>query len=179
MKYSHGILGLFALLFITLVVNPRIIFKMQNNILGRLVLIGVVLLSTTSNVTLGLLSALCLIIVSNMFFMEGMDNINLNDSGKTIGDDTVEEAGVKQQVLAKKAANAANAANTAEVTGVDRETIKQSIQSVSSKTLPIDSSAFNSSDTEVEPSEPTTTESFSSRIKPIFRKEIIRNNKMC
>jgi K+-sensing histidine kinase KdpD len=165
MKYSHGILGLFALLFITLVVNPRIIFKMQNNILGRLVLIGVVLLSTTSNVTLGLLSALCLIIVSNMFFMEGMDNINLNDSGKTIGDDTVEEAGVKQQVLAKKAANAAN---TAEVTGVDRETIKQSIQSVSSKTLPIDSSAFNSSDTEVEPSEPTTTESFSSRIKPIF-----------
>lgn len=163
MKYSHGILGLFVLLFVTLMVNPKIIFKMQNNILGRLVLIGVVLLLTTTNVTLGLLGALCLIIVSNMFFMEGMDNINA--SGQTIGDDMAESDGLKQQVLTKKAANAAK---VAEVTGVDRETIKQSIQSVSSKTLPVDASAFNSSNTEVEPSEPTTTESFSSRIKTNF-----------
>jgi hypothetical protein len=154
MKYTYGILGLFALLFVTLMVNPRIIFKMQNNILGRLVLIAVVLLLTTTNVTLGLLAALCLIISSNMFFMEGMDNMD----GKTIGDDTAVGDGVKP-VLTKKAVKAD------EVTGVDRETIKQSIQSVSSKTLPIDASAFNSSDAEVEPSEPTTTESFSSRIK--------------
>lgn len=154
MKYTYGILGLFALLFVTLMVNPRIIFKMQNNILGRLVLIVIVLLLTTTNVTLGLLAALCLIISSNMFFMEGMDNM----VGQTIGDDTVEGDGVKP-VLTKKAVKAD------EVKGVDREAIKQSIQSVSSKTLPIDASAFNSSDAEVEPSEPTTTESFSSRIK--------------
>lgn len=157
MKYTYGILGLFALLFVTLMVNPRIIFKMQNNILGRLVLIVVVLLLTTTNVTLGLLAALCLIISSNMFFMEGMDNM----VGQTIGDDTAVGDGVKP-VLTKKAVKEVKAD---EVTGVDRETIKQSIQSVSSKTLPIDASAFNSSDAEVEPSEPTTTESFSSRIK--------------
>ena len=76
MYKMHGILGLFLLLVIILMLKPRVLFNLYNNILGRVVLIGVVLFFTTCNITLGLLAALCLIIVSNMFFMEGLTNLD-------------------------------------------------------------------------------------------------------
>ena len=171
MYKKYGIFGLFLLLVVILVIKPRVIFNLYNNILGRVVLIGVVLFFTISNITLGLLAALCLIIVSNMFFMEGMDNLNSMDksmiqSGLTIGDDNaVSPSGtqiqvttkdqIKTKVEAKDGSTISELQSQAAAQGVDRQTVQETIQAKSSKTIPVDKSNFKSDD--VSPNEPTTS----------------------
>jgi hypothetical protein len=183
MYKNYGILGLFLLLVAFLLLKPRVILNIYNNILGRVVLIGLVLFFTTCNVALGLLSALCLIIVSNMFFMEGvnMEGVNmegltnLNNEpdlmikpGLTIGDDNVttsNDTNDKLIVTTKAKENERTISDLkaqAETTGVDRQSIQESIQAKSSKTIPVDKTNFES--TEVKPSDPLTksvTEGFS------------------
>lgn len=180
MYKKHGILGLFLLLVIILMLKPRVLFNLYNNILGRVVLIGVILFFTMFNVTLGLLSALCLIIVSNMFFMEGMDNLNINEkpmiqSGLTIGDDNVDgtlntgdritvetkeqvKSNAKTKISSKDGAKISELKDQAEDQGVDRLSIHETIQAKNPKTIPVDKSVFKSE--EVEASEATTTEPF-------------------
>lgn len=190
MYKKHGILGLFLLLVVILVLKPRIIFNMYNNILGRVVLIGLVLFFTTCNVALGLLAALCLIVVSNMFFMVGVNVeglTNLDDKtesntmiqpGLTIGDDNASSTDTndKLKVITKAKANGITVTGDgsklselqaqAQEEGVDRQTVQETIQSKSSKSIPVDKSKFES--TEVQASEPTTsvTEGFSNK-KPM------------
>ena len=185
MYEKHGILGLFLLLVAFLVLKPRVILNIYNNILGRVLLIGLVLFFTTCNVALGLLSALCLITVSNMFFMEGVNMggvnmeglTNLDDKpeqmikpGLTIGDDNVTSANdTSDKVIVTTKLKTKNNERTisdlkaqAETSGVDRQSIHESIQAKSSKTIPVDKTNFES--TEVKPSDPTTksvTEGFS------------------
>lgn len=185
MYKKHGILGLFLLLVVILVLKPRIILNMYDNILGRVVLIGIVIFFTTCNVALGLLAALCLIIVSNMFLIVGsnMEGLtNLDDGtikpGLTIGDDNANstDSTDKLKVITKAKTNTITgdgsklseiqAQAQAEEKGVDRQTVQETIQSKSSKSIPIDKTKFES--TEVQASEPTTsvTESFSNK-KPM------------
>lgn len=72
----HGVLGLFVLLVLILMVKPIFYNNMYNNVLGRVVLIAILLFFATNSVTLGLLVALIIIIGTNMFFVEGMENNN-------------------------------------------------------------------------------------------------------
>ena len=142
MYKKNGILGLFVLLVIILMIKPRVFYNLYNHILGRVLLIGVVLFFTMFNVTLGLLAALCLIIVSNMFFMEGLNN--MNSSGMTIGDDNAvmsDEAKIKVSTKDKS-----NAEEAVEEGGVDRQRVHETIQPKSSKTIPVDKASFNSHD---------------------------------
>ena len=161
MYKNYGIFGLFLLLVVILVIKPRVIFNLYNNILGRVLLIGVVLFFTISNINLGLFAALFQIIVSNMFFTEGMDNLNL-ESGLTIGDDNAVTSAnsqvkvtTKDQITAKDGSKISELQSQAAEQGVDRQTIQESIQAKSSKTIPVNKSNFNSDD--VSPSEPTTS----------------------
>jgi hypothetical protein len=147
---KNGILGLFALLVIILMVNPRIFFNLYNNILGRVVLIGVVLFLTTFNVTLGLLGALCLIIASNMFFMEGLDNM-------TIGDDnavSTEDAKIKVTTGGKTK----ETAKEKEPVGVDLQRVHETIQPKNSKSIPVDKTNFKSDDVSPNESESQVVE---------------------
>jgi len=162
MYKKHGILGLFLLLVIILVLKPRFILNMYNNILGRVLLIGLVIFFTTCNVALGLLAGLCLIIVSNMFFMEGLTNLdNKSDDelmikpGLTIGDDNVSSNDTSDKINVITKAN-----NKEKAEGVDRQTLEETVQSKSSESIPVDKSIFES--TEVKPCEPKTnvTEGF-------------------
>ena len=132
MYKNFEIYGLFLLLVVVLLIKPRVIYDLYNNILGRLILIGIVVFLTTNNITLGLLSALCLIIASNMFFIEGM----------TIGDDT-------------DSSDSSNSSNKIQVNthhedkdkvGVDRQSIQEAVAAKSSDTLPISPETFTSSD---------------------------------
>lgn len=171
MYKKHGILGLFLLLVIVLILKPRVLFNLHNNILGRVVLIAVVLFFTMFNVTLGLLTALCLIIASNMFFMEGLDNLNGEQSGLTIGEDNIPSTGkVSVETKAKVRANAKAKVEDSDVTisdlqeqaqeqGVDRTSIRDSIESKSSKSIPVDKSVFKSEEVVAND---TTTEAFTS-----------------
>ena len=139
---KNGTLGLFVLLVIILMINPRVFYNLYNHILGRVLLIGVVLFFTMFNVTLGLLAALCLIMVSNMFFMEGLDNM-------TIGDDNAvspDEAKIKVSTRATSTATGVKPIEEDKVVGVDRQRVHETIQPKSSKTIPVDKNSFNSND---------------------------------
>ena len=170
-----GLLGLFMFLVITLMVKPRIIYDIYDNILGRFVIIAIIIFLTTHNVTLGLLAALCLIISSNMFFTEGLENMEeTTDStklttGVTIGDDNaVNNVSSDKKIIVTTKAKAVGAPMDgskiselkalAEEQGVDRQTVEESIRSKSSKSLPVNDSSQTSND--VQPSEPKTTEGF-------------------
>ena len=162
MYKKHGMFGLFLLLVVILIIKPRVFYNLYNHILGRVLLIGVILFFTVCNVTLGLFAALCLIIASNMFFIEGLDNLN---SGTTIGDDnadntsdttikvtTDEDTGTKdgskisdlQAKVKAKAKAQADTTTPTEAFGIDRLSIQQAIQSISSKTIPVSIENFTS-----------------------------------
>jgi hypothetical protein len=189
MYKKHGILGLFLLLVVILVLKPGIILNMYDNILGRVVLIGIVVFFTTCNVALGLLAALCFIIISNVFFMvgsntniEGLTNLDnpqaMIKPGLTIGDDNVSSTDTnnKLKVITKAKANGITITGNgsklseiqaqAEEQGVDRQTLQETIQSKSSKSIPVDKTKFES--TEVQANEQTTSvsEGFSNK-KPM------------
>lgn len=164
MYKKYTILGLFLLLVVISLLKPRVILNIYNNILGRVLLIGVVLFFTSCNVALGLLSALFLIIASNMVFMEGLTN--LNNAGLTIGDDNVNSTNdTNNKVIVTTNSNPnPNPKGTestisdliaqAESSGIDRQSIQESIQPKDSKTIPVDKKIFESTD--VNPSDPTT-----------------------
>lgn len=118
--------GLLFVLFLILVIQPSFLNNLYSTILGRIALIVVVLFFAMNNVTLGLLSALIIIISSNMFFMEGLDNMGTTTTTMPSADKIQE---VKDKVK--------------EATGVDLETIKDTIQSKASATLPVASTANN------------------------------------
>jgi membrane protein implicated in regulation of membrane protease activity len=126
---------LLFVLFLILVIQPSFLNNLYSTILGRIVLIVVVLFFAMNNVTLGLLSALIIIISSNMFFMEGLETMDPTTTPTTTTKDKIQE--VKDKVK--------------EATGVDLETIKDTIQSKESATLPVASTANN----EVMPADPS------------------------
>jgi hypothetical protein len=179
MYKTFGILGLFLLLVIILIINPLVIHTAYNNILGRIILIGIIIFFSMNNVTLGLLAALCLIIASNMFFtqgshnlFEGLENINTNTSGLTIGDDTQTSQSTsseqKVNIITNSLSNSKKSDSSkiselktqSEAQGVDRQAIQESIQPKSSKSLNVDKTSFSSED--VSPND-STKEGFGSQ----------------
>jgi len=120
-----------------------------------------------NNITLALLTLFIIIILLNKYdsFVEGMENIQTPD---TIGEENVPITG-KQEVLTKdsviqkiddkisdlKAKAQAGQIQTTQTndsnSGMDKEDIKNAIQSLSSSTIPIDKKTFISSEN-VQPS---------------------------
>jgi hypothetical protein len=134
MYKNLGIYGPFVLLVLFLLVKPRVIYNVYNNILGRVCLIGLVIFLTINNITLGLLSALCLIIASNMFFIEGM-TIGSDDTDDTDDDTTKDTTKVLTKDVVKDVVKDA---------GVDRQSIHEAIAAKSSATLPTSTENFTS-----------------------------------
>jgi len=172
----RGIWALFIALILVLAINPKLLYNAYNTILGRIILIGVLIFFSVNNVTLGLLVALCLIIVLNNYtnFAEGMDNM---ETPATIGDDNaVQKSGDKIQVVTSaissapkdgsklsdlkanaqaKAANidtstiqakAANAQEKAAAKGIDTTDISESIKAKASNSIPVSKSTMSSSE---------------------------------
>ena len=133
-KKMHGVLGLFFMLGFVLAIDPKAIKNIYDTTFGRLCLLGVVTFVSSQNITLGLLVVLILIISLNMFLVEGLEN-NITPPNPTC------------QNMVDKLKTIVNAE------GVCKETIKNSIQAKSSKSLPPPS---QSSDTEPEPSDSST-----------------------
>jgi len=152
---TKAIFGLFVALIIILALNPRILNNIYSTILGRLALIGIVIFFSMNNVILGLLVALAIITASNQFgsfvegsFVEGMDTM-----AQTIGEDNTPITG--QQVVLTKTALPADSvkqkiselkASTNASTGVDKETIRNSIMPKDSKTIKLDPNMMKNDD---------------------------------
>ena len=73
----HGLGLIFTMLVVVLIVSPSTINNIYNNILGRVGLIALIIFFAMHNVTLGLLTALCVIIASNMSMVEGFDTASI------------------------------------------------------------------------------------------------------
>uniref|UniRef100_A0A6C0KMH7 Uncharacterized protein n=1 Tax=viral metagenome TaxID=1070528 RepID=A0A6C0KMH7_9ZZZZ len=155
---NKSMIAIFIVLLIALSVKPKSVYNIYNTALGRLLFIGIIIFLAMNNITLALVVTLIVIISLNQFspLTENMDNI-------TIGDDNVTDtSGSKLQVLTKdatiqnnkisdlKAKALNNSPNTPLTTnnneGVDKEDIKNAIQSVDSKSIQIDPKNMNSSE---------------------------------
>jgi len=77
MKKNTAIMtGLFVLLILIFVINPMFFYQLQDNLLGKIIIISTLIYLTMNSVTLGLLFTLVLIILShrldNYSLIEGM-----------------------------------------------------------------------------------------------------------
>jgi hypothetical protein len=190
----HGLGLLFTMLVVILIVSPRSINNMYNNILGRVGLIALIIFFAMHNVTLGLLVALCIIVASNMYMFEGFDNASIG-TGENIDPSLIGSGqnivNLKQELQQAQAststtdtsttaapATTSTATTTTATTpttittstgGVDRQSVQQAIQSKSSNTIPVNKGMFKSKYDEVAPSTSTSTttqEAFSSMWAP-------------
>jgi hypothetical protein len=139
---THGLFVLFIVLILILVISPSLIKNMYSSFLGRICLVVIVLFFAMNNMTLGLLTALVFIIFSNMIFsqQEGLDNMESSANANTSVDAQSKE---KDKTMI-------------ETNNVDLETIKNSIQSKPSSTLPTANPGSS------ENVEPATKEAFQS-----------------
>ena len=123
-----------------------------------------------NNVTLGLLAALCVIIASNMYMFEGMENMTEDEKNKlkdkvttittTIPTSTTTPPSTTTPSTTTPSTTTATSTTTG--TGVDKEAIKDAIQAKASNAIQVAKSDFAS--TEVEPTtapSTTTQEGFS------------------
>ena len=140
MQKIHGLIGLFLILVVIIAVSPGMINNIYDTILGRIVLLGIVIFFTCHNTTLGLLVALCLIVVSNKYLIEG--NENMMDSMDS--DKKEEPEKEKEEDL---------------IGGGDPIVASESIQSLVSSTVPVSKDEFKSD--EVKAIDPTSTDGFS------------------
>jgi len=206
---KHGLCFLFTMLVIILIVNPRSINQMYNNILGRVGLIALIIFCAMNNVTLGLLVALCVIVATNMYKFEGFDNASIGTganidpsligtgqnienlkqqlqqaststtpSTTTSTDTTTATSSTTPSTTTSTDTTTATSSTTPSTTtsttpsttsstGVDRESVKQAIQSKSSNTMGVNKGMFSSTEVSPTPAPSTTTqEAFSSMGAP-------------
>jgi hypothetical protein len=166
---THGLCFLFTLLIIVLIVSPRALNNLYNNTLGRLALIALIIFFAMHNVTLGLLAALCVIIASNMYMFEGLEGMSEEDKEKM--KDKVTTAATSTSAPATTTTSPATTTTSPATThsttthsttthstdGVDKEAIKDAIQSKESNTITVSKANFASTE-EVAPT--TTKEAF-------------------
>ena len=162
----HILAGLLVFLILILLINPSVFRNMYSSILGRICLVFVVIFFAMNSVTLGLLTALVIILASNMFMREGIDNMDTTSTSTTSSTPmTTDTTSMANAIQNKKDSNSDASSSLpvqpSSTSGVDLETIKQAIQPAASSTLPVQppSSSENVS--------PSSTEPFSSRYAPV------------
>jgi hypothetical protein len=152
MQKIHGLIGLFLMLVVIIAVSPRFINNIYDTILGRIVLLGVVIFFTAHNTTLGLLVALCLIVVSNKYLIEGNENMADSIEGqKTEGQKTEGQKTEGQKTEGQKTEDVKKPEDkkTKEedlVGGGDPIVAHESIQPVDSFAVPVSKDDFKSDD---------------------------------
>jgi hypothetical protein len=143
MQKIHGLVGLFLMLVVIIAVSPRFINNIYDTILGRIVLLGVVIFFTSHNTTLGLLVALCLIVVSNKYLIEG--NENMADSVEPVKTEEEEKKTEGQKTEEVKTEDKKNKEEDL-VGGGNPIIANESIQPVDSYAVPVSKDDFKSDD---------------------------------
>lgn len=166
-KNTAIITGLFMLMILAFTVDPTFIYHFQNTLLGKAVVILVLIYLTTNNVTLGLLFALAIIIISSRVdvpMVEGLKNNKIKSKIKSIKKkDTQERCKTLEELLReervkrmkknklgsiKKNAknnnnnNVSASANTTTSNGVDRITVEETFRVRNPSTIPVTKEAF-------------------------------------
>jgi hypothetical protein len=160
----YSSIALLISLFLILLINPAFINNLYSTILGRLLFIIIIVFCASSNVTLGLLAALILILAINKYILiEGIDNLNSSipistpDTDYSIDEPSIGSIPVitrdtdTETTTTDSAANTVNkkpikVSNDLPNAGIDTEDIKNSMQAKSSNTIPINKGAMSSSE---------------------------------
>ncbi len=116
-----------------------------------------------NNVTLGLLVALCIIIATNMYMFEGLENMPV-EAKPTDATAKPTDATIKEKKDAKDQTDTVNVVTTSaddsSKDGIDKVTMESTLRSKSANSMPVNKTDFSSD--EVEPSATTTKEAFGS-----------------
>jgi hypothetical protein len=161
----HGLGFLFIMLIVVLIVSPRSLNNLYNNTLGRVALIALIIFFAMNNITLGLLAALCVIIASNMYMFEGLEN--MTEDQKNNLKDKVKGTMSTTTTTTTHTTTSSTTTDSTTGTGVDKEAIRDAIQAKASNAIQVAKADFGS--TEVEPTaapSTTTQEAFSSMGSP-------------
>ena len=157
---TNSIIAIFVALIVILAINPNMVNQLYGSVLGRILLIGMVILLSMKNLTLGLLVALTIISGLNQFgsFTEGFEST-------TVGEDNVPITG-KQIVLTNSATKTGLGSESgtqtidsakkkisdlkaqADANGVDKEDIKAALMSKDSSTIPPDANMTSNENVE-------------------------------
>lgn len=154
---------IFILLMLIIFMNPMMIYNYNKFLIGKIIIIFGIIYFTHYNIVLGLLSAGIFIgiLEYHKHIIEGMTN-NYNSEQKRLSAPAIQTASKKKEGMEEQHINTIDTIgsiiptetkitiDTNNSQGVDREGLKNSIQSVSSNSLPIDRSMFSSGDN-VEP----------------------------
>jgi len=133
MNKMHVLIGLLVFLILILLVRPSVFQNLYSSVLGRILLIFAVIFFAMNSITLGLLCALVIIIASSMYFTEGLET--MNNASKTNATAAVAQPSPKTETPKPK--QNTESKQKPETTGVDLETIKETIQPKASSSLPV------------------------------------------
>ena len=151
----HGLGFLFIMLIVVLIVSPKSLNNLYNNTLGRVALIGLIIFFAMNNVTLGLLAALCVIIASNMYMFEGLENMTEEEKEKikekaatltTTIPTTTTPSTTTTTTTPSTTTSTTSTTSTTTGDGVDKEAIKDAIQAKASNAIPVTKDDFGSSE---------------------------------
>ena len=145
---NKEVVALFFVLVIILAISPRFVYDIYQTIVGKLIILCILIFFSMKNVTLGLLIALCLIILSTQFntLTEGMDN---SQTSTTIGEDNTSDAsGNKINVATKEEAEQKISDLKAKIqnSGLNVTSIEDSIRAKASQSIPVDKQTISSSE---------------------------------
>jgi hypothetical protein len=145
---NKEVVALFFVLVIILAISPRFVYDIYQTIVGKLIILCILIFFSMKNVTLGLLIALCLIILSRQFntLTEGMNN---NQTSTTIGEDNTSDAsGNKINVATKEEAEQKISDLKAKIqnSGLNVTSIEDSIRAKASQSIPVDKQTISSSE---------------------------------
>lgn len=147
---NKEVVALFFVLVIILAISPRFVYDMYQTIVGKLIILSILIFFSMKNVTLGLLIALCLIILSTQFnsLTEGMDN---NQTSTTIGEDNTsasDASGNKINIATKEEAEQKISDLKAKIqnSGLNVTSIEDSIRAKASQSIPVDKQTISSSE---------------------------------
>jgi len=146
---TKSMLGLLIFLIGIIIINPVAINNLYNNILGRTLIIVLLVYVSMYNKIIGLLVILLIIGCLNLYTYEGFENNDENKKIKVQTNDSSKEMNsekLKEKIQEKK--------DELNEKGVDKESIKTSIQSLDSNTIPINKDDFKNKAIEVDASEP-------------------------
>lgn len=150
---NKEVVALFVSLLIILAISPRFIYTIYQTMIGKLAFLVILSYLALKNITLGLLFALCLIVLSRQYnnLTEGMETIQ---TPGTIGEDntTIDASGGKIQLATKEQAKANVDQKISELktkiqnSGLNVTAIEDSIRAKASQSIPVDKQTTTSSE---------------------------------
>jgi hypothetical protein len=135
----HVLVGLLIFLILILLVRPSVFQKLYSSVLGRILLVFAVIFFAMNSITLGLLCAFIIIIASSMYFTEGLETMDNTSKKNALTKEKPKKIDMPKPNSKPNSEPKVKpeTKDKPETTGVDLETIKETIKAKASSSLPV------------------------------------------